>query len=816
MTFPRRLPPMLALSMTLILTLILGFAQDDRADAAGLNNQVNFARVIKPILARKCFACHGAETAESGLALHSAQTAFAKGDSGLPAIVQGKADSSELLRRISSEDELERMPPEGKPLSTEEINLIRQWIDEGAKWEKHWAFEPISRPALPEVQHTDWVRNDVDRFILSLLEASRLQPAKPASKKVLARRIYYDLIGLPPTPDELAEFLADHRPDAYERLVNKLLASPHYGERWARHWLDVVRYAESNSYERDSPKPNVWKYRDYVIQSLNDDKPYDQFVREQLAGDELDEVTDETMTATGYYRLGLWDDEPADPVQALADEMDELVSTTGQAFLGLTVGCARCHDHKIDPFPQADYYGFVAFMGDVTTYGTRADQLSNNQWSTAPTKIRARQDLLNNDLKSKEAVKLQLEQQAIKRMSGVLQRLTESDKREEVLRENLRAHLKANEEQEYDVTLQEITALNQEIEKLGHDHAVLALARTDSSPPATHIHVRGNPHVPGKDVVPHFPQILGGEEPEITPLGNRASVGRRRVLADWIASPENMLTSRVIANRVWQHHFGRGIVRSPNNFGQLGIPPTHPKLLDYLASYLTDHNWRLKSLHRLIVTSSAYRMSSEANPAGMAVDPDNNLFWRFDFRRLSAEEIRDSVLAVSGKLNRELYGPSIYPQLSQEVLATQSQPGLNWGDSTPEQQARRSVYIHVKRSLLMPLLTAFDLPDPDSSCEARFNTTQPAQAFAMLHSTFLHEQATDLAQRVQNEAGAEKNSQVTHALQLVLGREANQEEIQLGLDLITRLRNEHGQDANEALRYYCLALLNLNEFIYLD
>ncbi|QEG35652.1 PSD1 and planctomycete cytochrome C domain-containing protein [Bythopirellula goksoeyrii] len=804
-------------ALTLAIALTGIFLHVAWARSKETQSSIEFSHDVKPILARRCFACHGPETAESGLALHEAQAAFGEIDSGLQAIVPGDADASELFRRISSNDDSERMPPEGKPLSLEEVAAIRQWIDEGANWEKHWAFVPISQPTPPEVTQIGWVRNDIDRFILRRLESAGLQPAQPASKRVLARRIYYDLIGLPPTPKQLAKFLADSRPDAYERLVDELLTSPHYGERWARHWLDVVRYAESNSFERDNPKPNAWKYRDYVIKSLNDDKPYDQFVLEQLAGDELPNVTDETMTATGYYRLGLWDDEPADPVQALADEMDDIVSTTGQAFLGLTVGCARCHDHKIDPFPQADYYGLMAFMADVTTYGTRADQQTNNQWSVAPPKIRKQRDTLRESKRKLEDSKIQLEERAIQRMSGAIQQLTESEKREEVLREHLRTHFKGQEEQDYNRTIAKIEALAKKLEKLGPDNAVLALARTDPSPPVMRIHQRGNPHVLGNVVVPHFPEIFGGYEPKIPTSNDQSgSAGRRRILANWIISPDNPLTSRVVANRVWQHHFSRGIVRSPNNFGQLGIPPTHPELLDYLATYLIDHNWQLKPLHRLILTSNTYRMSSKADPESLAADPENNLFWRFDMRRLSAEEIRDSVLSVSGKLNDSLHGPSVYPQLSQEVLATQSQPGLNWGESNAQERSRRSIYVHVKRSLLLPLLTAFDLPDPDSSCEARFNTTQPAQAFALLHSEFLHESAGDLALRVQSEAGTESKRQVAHAVELVLGREATIEEIQDGIELINLIQNEHKQDANEALRYYCLTLLNLNEFIYLD
>jgi hypothetical protein len=329
--------------------------------------------------------------------------------------------------------------------------------------------------------------------------------------------------------------------------------------------------------------------------------------------------------------------------------------------------------------------------------------------------------------------------------------------------------------------------------------------------------VRGNAHVPGDVVEPHFPALFGDAPPEIpaVPAGAR-SAGRRRVLAAWIASPENMLTARVIVNRVWQHHFGRGIVRSANNFGELGTPPTHPELLDWLALWLIDHDWKLKPLHRLIMTSNAYQMSSAGNERALAIDPTNDLFWRFDMRRLDAEEIRDATLIATGQLNDKMYGPSFFAKLPVEVLATQSRPGEGWGDSPPEEQRRRSIYIHVKRSLLHPLLTAFDFPDVDASCEARFITTQPGQALAMLNGAFFHEEAGKLAERVIAEAGDQPRAQVARAIELVLGRSATEEEIAAGLTLLTRLAQEHGQEPREALRYWCLTVFNLNEFVYLD
>jgi hypothetical protein len=374
-----------------------------------------------------------------------------------------------------------------------------------------------------------------------------------------------------------------------------------------------------------------------------------------------------------------------------------------------------------------------------------------------------------------------------------------------------------SEWQLYQETSKRLKATEEEIKNLPPPEAALALATCEPKPAPIHVLMRGNPHVPGDVVEPRFPELFGDAPPIIPPAAESArSAGRRRVLADWVTAPRNMLTARVIANRVWQHHFGRGLVRSANNFGGLGTPPTHPELLDFLALWLVDHNWQLKPLHRLIMTSHAYRMSSAANEKALAMDPANDLLWRFDMRRLGAEEVRDAVLVSSGRLNPTMFGPSIYPALSADVLATQSRPGDGWGKSTPEEQARRSVYIHVKRSLLTPLLTAFDFPDADSSCEARFVTTQPGQALAMLHGEFLNEQASKLAERVVLEAGAERSGQVAHALRLALQRPASDEEVTDGLELMERLTNKHGQTSADALRYWCLTVLNLNEFSYLD
>lgn len=697
------------------------------------SNPVDFTREVQPILAKHCFQCHGPGDAESGLRLSSREGAIEPADSGLPAIVPGDASASELMRRITADSEFERMPPEDPALTAQQIEVLRRWIDQGAAWQDHWAFEPLQAPQVPVVEDADWVRNPIDAFVLANLEQHGLKPAPPADRLTLLRRAHFDLTGLPPTPEAVADFLADDSPTAFEKVVDRLLNSPHYGERWGRHWLDLVRFAETNSFERDSVKPHAWRYRDYVIRSLNEDKPYDQFLREQLAGDELDDPTVDSIVATGFYRLGIWDDEPADVLLARYDHLDDLIATVGQAFLGLTIHCARCHDHKIDPITQQDYYELLAFFHNVTPMAKEGPQI------------------------------------------------------------------------EVPIVLED-----------GSSAHALAVSEKGPQSPETFVLVRGNPRVPGAAVEPGFPEVLDAQPAVIpTPADDARSSGRRKVLADWIASPENPLTARVMANRIWQHHFGRGIVASPNNFGSNGLPPTHPDLLDWLAHQFIQHGWRLKSMHRLIMLSSAYQMSSQGDPDALLRDPANDLFWRFDLRRLSAEEVRDAVLAVNGRLNPQMYGPGFFEEISAEVLAGQSRPGSGWGKSPPDQQARRAVYIHVKRSLLTPLLEAFDLADPDSTCDARFVTTQPAQALAMLNGKFVNDQAAHFADRLRREAGDQPDAQIRRAWQLALGREPDEASQRDALALFDALQ-QHGVPREKVLDYYCLLVFNLNEFLYLD
>ena len=598
----------------------------------------------------------------------------------------------------------------------------------------HWSFQPVRQtvpPAWAAQRQGEVPGHVIDTFIAERLRQKGLPVPKAATRTTLIRRVTYDLTGLPPTPEAVEAFVHDPSAQAWENLVDRLLESPHYGEKWGRHWLDLVRFAETNSYETDEAKPNAWRYRDYVIRAFNSDKPYDRFIREQLAGDELPDSGADGLIATGFYRLGIWDNDPADKELALYDQLDDLVATTGQVFLGLTVDCARCHDHKIDPISQRDYYSLLAFFRNIHPYrnGGGTDEVP-----------------------------------------------------------------------------------------LPGDKQAKALAVTEPGPvaPVTHLLRRGNPGSLGEEVQPGFPGVLGASVPTVIPPASGRSSGRRRALADWIASPDNPLTARVIVNRVFQHHFGRGLVRTPSDFGVQGSLPTHPELLDWLAGHFIQEGWSLKRLHRLILTSQSYQASATPTAEALKADPANDLFSRFDMRRLTAEEIRDSVLWVGGSGNPRMYGPGMYVALPKEVLASQSVPGKGWGNSPKVEQARRSIYIHVKRSLLSPVLLSFDLAETDRSTPVRFATTQPTQALGMLNGSFFNEQARVLADRIRAEVGSQPQAQVRRALHRVTTRPPSDLEISRGVALLELLTSEEGLGATAALDAFCLLAFNLNEFLYLE
>ncbi len=946
-----------------------------------------FESKVRPLLLASCVSCHNKGNEQGGLRLDAAISP-----------VQAK----EVVRRVKGEGGKPRMP-QGGMLASDKIAAIEQWVRGGAQWpngktvsaltlmekgKTHWSFQPLKRPAVPKVKSTAWVRNPIDAFVLNRLEASDLKPSPSASRRELIRRVTYDLTGLPPTPEEVAAFEADRTPDAYEKLVDRLLASPHYGEKWGRHWLDLVRFAETNSYERDNPKPYIYKYRDYVIRAFNTDKPYDRFVKEQLAGDEMPEAAGDSILATAYYRLGIWDDEPADKLQAEFDDLDDLVATTGQAFLGLTLDCARCHDHKLDPIPQKDYYKFVAIFHNINRFrnggptdearyfptmeaqreyertmadlnARRKENLAKiaeidtaikakgpevcnpgdlaevsyryfeRDWKRIPdfenepviasgtlnppfisTKLRQRNEDFAIEFSGKLVVpkegdyEFKMLSEGGYRFSVAGEKLFESFASDgKAVEKTGKKHLAAGK---HGITLiynqrrkQHGLALSwsgpgfagrplSALESCGEGELaalfgpalpkamdpdtkirltglidsqaalekqspptekVLCVTETGPKAPDTFIMLRGVPTAPGEKVEPGFPICAGGDAPvTLTPPTGGKSTGRRTALANWIASPNNPLTARVIVNRIWQHHFGRGIVHTPNDFGLQGAPPTHPELLDWLASVFSatgdgqrrstgqsvngrsasiepltnlpgDYScgWSFKKLHRLILTSNTYKQSSRANNGALAKDPQNDLLWRFDMRRLTAEEIRDSLLAVSGNINLAMFGPSVYPEIPKEVLAAQSRPGKDWYTErmTPEDVCRRSIYINVKRSLIYPLFASFDLPETDRASAMRFASTQPTQALGMMNGPLVNQQATVLAARVRREAGNDPKAFARRLFSLVLQRPPVDDEIAEGTRLLTKFA-KRGLTPEQAQKYLCLMALNLDEFLYLD
>ncbi len=623
----------------------------------------------------------------------------------------------------------------------------------------HWSFQPIKPPLVPQVKNTAWPRNPIDRFVVAKLEEQGWSPSPAAEPRALMRRLFLDLTGLPPTPEEQQRFLDEFAksPDAVERLVDDLLARPTYGERWARHWLDLVRYAESNGYERDAAKPFAWRYRDYVIRAFNSDKSFDRFLLEQLAGDELPEgeIRPETLVATGYYRLGPWDDEPADPKQDRYDQLDDLVNTTSEVFLGLTLGCARCHNHKFEPLTMHDYYRMVAIFEPLKR------------------PVRGRTELTLPIGTPKEIA-----------------------------------------------TAKGLPSLPQ-----GY-----FLSEPSSKSPVSRLLLRGQAANPGPEVGPGVPAVTVSAQPKFPAPSKDAKTSLRRLtLAQWLIDPTNPLTARVIVNRVWQYHFGVGLVRTPSDFGTTGDPPTHPELLDWLTHWFVQHGWSQKALHRLILTSSTYRISTHNDPRFASVDPDNRLLWRMPYRRLEVEVIRDAMLAASGELNRQMYGPSMYPSIPTGALAGNSDPDKIWKPFDHGTASRRTIYAFVKRSLIVPMLEVLDFCDTARSTARRNVTSVPTQALTLLNGDFVNLQARHLADRLERDAGADPGTQINRAYLLSLCRLPREGERVAMLAFLqqesrARLADSSkgsspltpAQACHEALVQLCRAIFNTNEFVYPD
>jgi hypothetical protein len=843
-----------------------------------------FRSKIRPIFAGRCQGCHNDTLKFSGLTLDSAEGMRAGGLHG-PVIAPGKPEASRLYRRVAR---LEKplMPMQGDPLSNEEAELVKRWIEMGAPWPEEaaaqdrekakqerlavlkkledrrtitaadrqwWAFRmPVRLPA-PAVKQAALVRNPIDSFILAALEAKGLRPAPPASPRTLIRRLYFDLTGLPPRPEEVDAFVKDASPDAYSRLVERLLASEHYGERWGRHWLDVARYADSDGYEYDALRPNSWRYRDYVIRAFNRDKPYDRFIREQLAGDELPDRDYDSLTGLGFCRNGPFIGDMVLMQNELtrSDELDDMVSATGAAFLGLTVGCARCHDHKFDPIPQKDYYRMVAvFAPSVRKDLPLAPPAVVEHRESVVKAIDAKIEPLREKVTALEKPTYQklLEAKYAKLPEPVQIALkTDPGKRTEAQKlqaDQVAYSIKVGEAEilpALDTDLRkQVDALNASIAELEKGKpAPLPLAEgvTDpgpDAPPSYFLH-RGSVLSKGSPMAPGGVSVLegadGGLSVNAPPDGK--TTGRRLALADWIASERNPVTARVMVNRIWQHHFGRGLVNTPNDFGHMGEKPSHPELLDWLATEFVRGGWSIKAMHRLILNSRVYRQAAAFDsPENAGIDPENRLLWRMPRQRLEGEIIRDSILAVSGSLIGKPGGAGVFPEVDPEVVKGSAYQ--RWPQTTDGPDLwRRSVYVTEMRTITAPILDLFDPPDKVNSCPRRSVTTIAPQALQLLNNKFVAGQSEIFARRVRDEAGGDPKARMTRAFWLALSRPPEPAEIDSSLTFLKRQEEYHqrhnrvlldsGNDPAEvkppdeaALVDFCHALFNLNEFVYVN
>jgi hypothetical protein len=649
-----------------------------------------------------------------------------------------------------------------------------------ARERSHWAFVKRTAPAIPAFSTAAdkaWAKTPVDAFILQRLQKAGLKPSAPADRATLIRRVYFDLIGLPPSPREVAEFLADKTPDAYQKVVERLLASPHYGERWGQHWLDIARFAETDGFEYDTHRRDAWRYRDYVIRAFNTDKPYDRFLTEQLAGDEItppERNDDELLIAAGFNRLGpLRKNAGNQEVASSRNEvLTEMTNAVGSAMLGVTLGCARCHNHKFDPLRQSDYYRIQAFF--AATYDKDITKATPEQQAT----WKAKAEPIEQEMKQITAT--------MKKLQG------KEDAASRDTKEALTKKLEALQEQ----MPEPLPALHSVANQMDKKSPVHLLARGEYIAKGDRVGMRPL-GVLLPDGAPELPETI--EKP-------------RAELAKWIVAPENPLTSRVMVNRIWQYHFGRGIVATANDFGRMGARPTHPELLDYLANEFVSGGFSIKRIHRMILDSNTYQQSSAPSDdptlkaLAMEKDPENKLLWRFTRQRLAAEQIRDAMLAVSGTLNPKQGGPSVMIPIDQGLVHTLYKPSQWVPAKDPAEYTRRSVYLIAKRNLRLPFMEVFDAPDLQVSCPRRESSTHAPQALELMNGTFANEQAESLAKRLEAEAGPNLRKQIDLGYQLVTGRPVRPREIQAALAFLK----------TQPKREFALALLNLNSFLYVN
>ena len=780
----------------------------------------------RAVLEANCFRCHSHKAGKSkGELMLDSMASMRKGGKTAPAVVPGDPDKSLLYKAILHTDDDLKMPLGGK-LPAEQVALLRDWIKAGAPWtesaakselrvpgqitdedRKYWAYQPVKVRTPPEVKDPAWAKNPIDQFIRHRLDVAGIKPSPQAERRVLIRRLYYDVIGLPPTPAQVEGFVNDKAKDAYEKLVDSLLASPQYGEQMARHWLDLVRYAESDGYRQDAYRPNAWQYRDYVTRAFNADKPYDRFVQEQIAGDELDADDPECLVASGYLCAGIYEFNQRD-VRAQWDTMiSEITDVTADVFLGMGFACARCHDHKYDPILQKDYYALYAFFAGLMP---AEDVPLASRTERAKYKRQMVVWLAKTMNVHLEIAKVEAEER-MKSITTMVVKfppdIQEMIKKPAVERTPLEHQLATLAYRQVDGDLKGIEARMKGAAKTKLDELKKELAKFDADMPAAIPHAfaardvgaiappTAIPKRKGTPIEPAVPTVLGIEPLKIAP--GSESTGRRLALAKWLTRPENPLVARVMVNRLWQQHFGRGIVATPNDFGTLGDKPSHPELLDWLADRFVKDALSFKKLHRLILTSQTYRQSAKATASDAALkkDPDNRLLWRMTTRRLAAEQIRDAILSVTGKLDLKAGGPSV-----------------------DAKESRRSVYTKVIRNTRDTLLDVFDAPETFSSVAQRNVTTSPTQALLMINSPFMQQRGLDFATRLLKEHPQDENARIDTAFRLAFSRPptpAQADQVRAFLaDQAKRVQANDRQLA--ALAELCLVLLNVNEFVYVD
>jgi hypothetical protein len=814
-------------SLSLLLAATASIASAQKPD---------FAAEIRPLLARRCQACHNAAVQSNGLRLDDGTAALKGGYSGA-SIVPGNSAGSRLIQRVTSMKSGERMPPAGAPLTGDEVALLRHWIDSGAEFpaagatakpkSTHWAFQPVKRPEPPAVKQDTWVRNGIDRFVLARLEKEGWTPSPEADRTTLLRRLSLDLTGLPPAPADVARFVADSSPRAYELAVDRLLESPRYGEKWARHWLDLAHYADSDGYEKDLVRPWAWRYRNWVIDALNSDMPFDRFTIEQLAGDQLARATVEQRVATGFLRNTLTNREAGvDRSEARFEQLINRTNTLGTVWLGLAVGCAQCHDHKYDPVTQRDYYRMFAYFDraeekdiDAPVAGERgpyeaafpAYEAKRNALLTRyevpaliPVWEKHLREAIDTPGKSPEwdfaltsmkamfdgAVKV-LQTPPEKRQAREQRRLTD------YFVERTGPAIGLDKEK-----LERLKELRKKLSELDKTLPRFTQAYTIADDPdagATRMRIRGQWDQMGIAVEPGAPAFLAKGDGPAT----------RLELARWLVSPENPLPARVAVNRAWQEFFGRGLVRTSEDFGAKGETPSHPELLDWLASEFVD-GWSLKKLHKTIVMSATYRQASHAREGIRSKDPENVLLARQGRLRLPAELVRDAALAVSGLLDHRIGGPSVRPPQPAGVAELGYGNSVKWVNDTGADRYRRGLYIHFQRTTPYPMLMNFDSPDSNTSCTRRGRSNTPLQALNLMNDEVFHEAAKLLAKRIETEAAGGAGERIDFAFRLALARAPSASER-------ARLAAFHDEQARSGGANPWIAvsrvLLNLDEFV---